>query len=194
MKHVDTVTARGHGKWGYDVYDVALRTRVTTQWDRSGERREIHDEYYVDFPATIGSRQFADAAARDAFLAASFTDLSLSDVGRPVAEEAPSWVAPLVGATMEAVTFVADYLQIQWSSGGMNAYRMPLLELPTGETVEPSDPLYAGRFVGLLNEVVEDADVYLDAGLIISMPKARLVISFEPDGYEILEFPGVIIS
>ena len=81
-----------------------------------------------------------DEAGRDAFMATSFSELNLTEVEQAESEEAPHWLGAIVGGFLESVTFVADYVQLHWTAGTMNAYRMPRLESVAGGTFEPTDP------------------------------------------------------
>lgn len=194
MQQVDTITARGQGRWGHHIYEVALRTRRSTRWDASGLRHETEDAYHLDCPEPAGSRIFTDNTARDDFIAASFTELALVDVDPPETVDVPHWLDAICGGTLDSVTFVADYVQLHWSAGTMNAYRMPHVEALGEAPVAPDDPRHAGTLVQLLGERVRGVDEILDVGLVITLDRARLVIPLHSDGDEIAEFNSPVIS
>ncbi|MCF2530935.1 hypothetical protein [Yinghuangia soli] len=194
MKQVDTITARGRGRWGHHLYDVALRTRRCTRWDATGLRSDDEETYFLDCSPPVGSRAFGEEAARHAFITASFTDLDLADVDPPEPYDAPHWLDPIRGGFLESVTFVADYVQLHWTAGTMNAYRLPRIEVVGGQPVEASDPCYAAHLVRLLGAPVRDVDEVLDLGLVITLDSARMVIPLHSDGHEIVEFGGHVVS
>lgn len=195
MQQVDTITARGQGRWGHETYDVALRTRHCTRWNASGTECEGETTYFLDCSLPVGSRVFADEAARRDFVAASFTELNLADMEPPHQVDAPHWLGDSIGGGfLESLTFVADYFQLHWTSGTMNAYRMPRIEPTDGGPVEPADPCHAGHLVRLLGDPVHDVDEILGVGLVITLDGARVVIPLHSDGYEIVEFNGHVIS
>lgn len=190
MELVDIVTAHGRGIWGNAEYAVELRTSTATRWDGGGRRSEVTRTYFLGLPVPPGDRAFPDEAAREAFLAASFSELELTDVERPEPRAAAPWYDGIAVGWLESVTFVADYVQLHWPSGTMNAYRPPLLELPDGMSVAYPDPRYAGLLVGLLGKAVTGVDEFLDLGVVIAVDGTRLVIPLESDGYEILDYNG----
>ncbi|WP_436771525.1 hypothetical protein [Yinghuangia sp. YIM S09857] len=194
MRQIDSITARGQGRWGHHIYDVALRTRRSTRSDASGLRHETEDAYYLDCPEPAGSRIFTDNSARDDFMAASFTELTLAAVDPPETVNAPHWLDAICGETLDSMTFVADYVQLHWSAGTLNAYRMPHVEAVGEAPMAPADPRHAGHLVRLLGEQARGVDEILDVGLVVTLDSARLVIPLHSDGYEIAEFNAHVIS
>ena len=74
-------------------------------------------------------RASADLASDEDFLAKSFTELVLKPVSgeQAAAQERPHVLHPIVGEFPSAVTFVMDYLQLDFNGHRLTSYIWPLV-------------------------------------------------------------------
>jgi hypothetical protein len=188
VEQVELITARGFGRWGHERYEVELRTFDTTWTDQAGMRQVTYTGLSLHCSPKVGSRFFESDTERREFIAESFSELSLADLDPPERRVLPHSLAGLIGMPLEAVVFVADYLQLQWHASRFNVYVWPLLG-QSGTTVARDDPAYVAGLVGLIGSHVRAVDELLDAGLVLSFGHATLTIPLGGDeGLAIAEF------
>ena len=166
MRCVETLTASGTGFWGPN-YELELVRNTVVYASRYEDRERIEVSYGLRFKqppdSTWGGRSFKSEAERSAFLKGSFTELALEEWK----EERPcdSVVAGVVGEYLSAVTFVMDYLQIDFSGHTFNLYRWPTVSI-AGRAMHRQSPGYRDALCSLIGKALLLVDEYLDAGLV----------------------------
>lgn len=163
-------TALGEGIWGNQTYRVTLKTQSRRYIDSSGNVRKTLLNYLFTFESSArpvkDSRIFASPEKRRAFLAESFTELSLSEIPEPVRkwERVPSPIQPVVGRSLGAVTSVMDYLQLDFPPYGFYAYNWPVLSA-AGKIKREADEGYRDMLQDFIGNRVSRFEEYLDKGL-----------------------------
>lgn len=118
MRDVETVTARGRGRW-YEEFSFELVTRRVVRWDEAGSQSQTISTWEVRVAdRRVGSRRFPSEGERDAFLADQFTDVVLAPIKAFEERECAHVMAGCVGVDVSSVTFVADYVQVLFNQSG----------------------------------------------------------------------------
>lgn len=162
------VTAQGSGAWGGKNYQVRLFTSSKTYSDAARRTMKTVVRFAVAFESSSwsDSRWFNSEKARRSFLDESFSDLVFREI--PASERQPQEVASplqnIKGEYLSSVTFVMDYLQLDFSGYGFNMYSWPFVTV-SGKTLSDKDPEYKNALCGFIGQVVEQVDEYLDKGL-----------------------------
>jgi hypothetical protein len=164
---------------GYTLANVrgtfrARHSKATRSFDRFRLYFQL-DGRQPDF------RSFDSVVERDAFFDASIRDRKSGGPGKRLvlAFGLPdSWGHELAKDDLEAVTFVADYFQLQFHEGITNVYVWPTIHTP-GRAYDVADPGYRDLLTSLIGATVEAADLWLDDGLVIDFKTAELAISPE---------------
>lgn len=194
MHQLEHITARGSGVWGGQRYDVELTTTTTTWSDSHGGRSETLTSYSLQCSEPAGWRPFGfDAAARDAFMKASFTELKLRDLDPPEAREPAQPFDNILGEELSSVEFVADYVQLRFNSPPVNLYVWPRVHADGAVLERPADG-YIEALVGLIGRRLVKADEVLDMGLVLDFDDGtRLAVPLDgtdAQGPEVAEFGG----
>lgn len=87
-------------------------------------------------------------------------------------------MSSFVAERLEGVSFVADYLVLQFHGGNAFMYEWP--QARTGDSVlQFGEAGYPDRLVGFIGLDVVSADLFLDDGLVLSFGDGELVVSAE---------------
>ncbi|GEL94139.1 hypothetical protein CCO02nite_07970 [Cellulomonas composti] len=160
-------TAKGRGRWGQDTYDVELISGTQSWWDSSGTQRRSLSSFELACSAPVGSRHFATVADRDAFIAASFSELELEPVEPPeVWHEEPSLCAAL-GEELVDVEFVEDYFRLLWADDYLAVYANVAI-IESERRRDQSDAEFAARLCSLVGRRLVAVDEVLDRGLVLT--------------------------
>jgi hypothetical protein len=190
MRDVETVTARGTGRWD-EEFSFELVTRSVVRLDRGwvAVAKDFYGEVRVA-DQRVGTRRFASEGERDAFLAEQFTDVVLTPVKPFEERECPHVMAGWVGVEVSSLTFVADYVQVRFNRPGtasfptLTLYVWPFLALGD-RTLRRSDPTYLDAMVGLIGNSVRAVDELLDRGLVLDLTEGwRLIEPLDGTGLQ----------
>jgi hypothetical protein len=168
MRIIETRTAQGSGFWGYETYEIELKTRLTTYARSDGTNEKTISGYQLGFRGAAQSdlRSFASDQKRREFIAKHFTQLKLKEI--PKAEQKSTSVAcplaDIVGKYLSSVTFVMDYLQVDFCGSHFSFYNWPIVNL-RDRKVEMGEPEYRNELCTLIGKTVKSVDVLLDSGL-----------------------------
>ena len=70
----------------------------------------------------------------------------------------------MVGEYLSSVTFVMDYLQVDFCGSSFNFYNWPIIAL-IDRKLESGEPDYRNELCRLIGKTVKSIDVFLDTGL-----------------------------
>src|SRR6266436_266139 len=200
MEQVEVVTAKGEGMWGARKYQVALKTRIRTYHDSLNQISRKVLSYLFTFGAPSGSipysRSFPTEEKRRLFLAESFTELSMEEIS----ESNQQWkrlTSPLqsvVGHKLTVVSFVTDYLQLEFRPFGFLIYNWPNLSID-GRIIRFAEEGYRDCLLTFVGKQVSGVDEYLDKGLALeffdrSSISVPLKVSADFQSPEVAEFSG----
>jgi hypothetical protein len=178
MRVSQVTTARGTGFWGYGVYEIEASSRLTTYNDSTGQRERTVTRYELGFRRESHSdrRAFRSDSDREKFLNDNFARLDMREIPSsqqlPISPENP--LEDIVGEYLSDVTFVMDYLQMNFCGSGFNFYIWPIVVLPVGK-FEITQPGYRDALCGLIGNTVQHVDVYLDTGLTLTFKGGGIV-------------------
>ena len=198
MTSTRLITAEGKGLWGGKTYDVQLFTSSATYFDAAHKNARTVVGFGLSFASQSSSdmRGFESEDARAAFLKESFSSLFLKDI--PISERKEQSVdSPLqsvVGEYLSSVTFVMDYLQLDFCGYGFNMYSWPLISIG-GRTFAYSDPGYRDALCSLIGRTLDRIDEYLDKGLTFQFAEESCInlplqVGMDFRSPEIAEFRG----
>lgn len=168
MRVTEVTTARGTGFWGYGVYEIEASSRLTTYTDSTGQSERTVTQYRLGFRRDSHSdrRAFRSERDREEFVSKNFSQLNIRDL--PLSEQVVTSpenpLRDIVGEYLSDVTFVMDYLQMNFGGPSFNFYTWPVVLLAEG-SFEITRPGYRDAICGLIGNTVQHVDVYLDTGL-----------------------------
>lgn len=139
-------------------------------------------------------RLFESDVARRAFLEQSFSDLVLTEIPESKRElrRIVSPMQTVVGEYLSSVTFVMDYLQLDFSGHRFTMYCWPTITIEN-RTLAYGDGGYKDALCSLIGETATEVDEYWDTGLRIRFKNGsyiNLLLRVESDfsGPEVAEF------
>lgn len=177
---------------------MAVKTLRCTYYDSLGKSNRRLVSYFFTFDSD--RRSFASEEQRRSFMARSFSELRLDEIP----ENKRQWnrtISPLervcqalVGRRLSAVSFVMDYLQLDFPPYGFYVYNWPRLLLER-RILGVEDHGYRDVLQELIGKKVSSVDDYLDTGLTIDFADgARLAVPIKVgDDFpcpEVAEFHG----
>jgi hypothetical protein len=198
MDESEVVTSEGQGVWGGTNYEVRLLTSSRTYSDSSHQATKSVIHFVVEFgPKSRSDRRlFNSEHARRAFIDASFTDLALTDVPESKRESrrVDSPLRTIVGEYLSSVTFVMDYLQMDFSGNRFNMYGWPVVTIRQKSLTHMEDG-YKNAICSLIGETLTAIEEYFDSGLILQFENGTSVcLSLRVDkdfpSPEVAEFHG----
>ena len=138
-------------------------------------------------------RSFATEPERAAFVEKWVRDLVLDWFDEPQERERRHPLASLVGSDLVFVTFVRDYVQLNFGGPPLNLYVWPRLHRASA-VLKREAPGYADALIGLINAHVTAVDELLDLGLVLDFETGlRLTVPLDGTdtvGPEVAEFAG----
>jgi hypothetical protein len=138
-------------------------------------------------------RGFDTEEERSAFLSRWMPDLDLEPLEPPELRYRRHALASVVGEDLVFVTFVRNYVQLNFGGPSMNFYVWPRIRRD-GMVLRRPDPGYADSLLALINVHVVAVDELLDLGLVIEFEDdTRLTLPLDgtdTEGPEVAEFPG----
>lgn len=168
MQITETTTARGSGFWGYDTYEIELKTRSTVYTDSAGASSRTVSVHLLGFrcSAHYDFRSFASDRERSEFINKNFTELKVREIPQTEQESTPlpCRFADVVGEYLSDVTFVMDYLQLRFCGPSFSFYNWPEVIL-ANRKLATGEPGYRDALCSLIDKVVQSVDEYLDTGL-----------------------------
>lgn len=167
MEIVKTRTARGRGKWGHGTYDVELISCTQSWWDAAGSARSSITGFQLVCSAPAGPRYFSTEADRDAFIAASFSDLVLETVVPPEVWSEAQSLHDVLGVPLTAIETVEDYLCLLWPDDRLAIYsEVDVIE--AGQRWRGGDEGFMVKLQSLVGQRVTAVDEILDRGLVLT--------------------------
>ena len=174
----ETVEASGAGRWGdHPVRFTSSTVRRTWVARRGSEVRTVQRArlaFQLDGHAS-DVREFDSPNERDAFLSRSIVDRVETGIVPGQRLRCPDWGEALVGDELAGVTFVMDYLQLQFQGGVATLYVWPEVHR-TGGVLVVGDTGYRDGLCGLIGDRVTAAGIFLDDGAVIAFKGGELVI------------------
>jgi hypothetical protein len=134
--------------------------------------REIIRQENRAFPKFFLSTD-AGRAARGAFNALARAVYALEELKRN-AETRPTAPKSILGTTLSAVTFIWDYVQLEFSGRGFNVF-CPIELRCADQSLRSEEPGFRDRLCGLIGQRVRDVD---DSGAHVEIAFDRDVIKF----------------
>lgn len=168
MQQSEVVTATGFGVWGDARYELQLLTSSKTYCDSSGQATRTVTRFVLAFgiESQVDRRWFRSERSRRTFIEQSFSNLALTDI--PKSEQDTRQVKdPLqaaVGEYLSSVTFVMDYLQIDFCGHRFNMYNWPTVIIGA-QTLTLTSNGYRDAICSLIGETLTGIEEYLDRGL-----------------------------
>jgi hypothetical protein len=198
MDKLEVITSEGQGVWGGTNYEVRLLTSFRTYSDSSHQGMKKVIRFIVEFGPKSGSdrRTFSSEHARREFMEASFSDLHIADVpeSRRESRRVDSPLRCIVGEYLSAVTFVMDYLQMDFSGNRFNMYCWPVVTI-SQKSLTHTERGYKNAICSLIGETLTEVEEYFDTGLMLQFANgASVCLSLRVDkdfpGPEVAEFSG----
>ncbi|GEL99000.1 hypothetical protein [Cellulomonas terrae] len=166
MEILKTRTARGRGRWGHDTYDVELISCTQSWWDAAGSARTSITGFQLVCSAPANARYFSTEADRDAFIAASFSDLSLDRVEPPEVWSEAQSLHDVLGVPLTGIETVEDYLWLTWPDDRLAIYsEVDVIE--AGQRWRGGDAGFMVKLQSLVGQRVTAVDEILDRGLVL---------------------------
>ena len=167
MDKSEAITAEGEGVWGAR-YKIRLLTSVCTYSDSLRQTNKTLRSYVLEFGQEAGAdrRSFTSDEARKEFLEKSFTSLALTEIPE-LGRELRRIVSPLqaiIGEYLSSVTFVTDYLQLDFSGYGFTMNSWPAITADNRK-LDHTDRDYKDALCSLIGQNVVEVDEYWDTGL-----------------------------
>jgi hypothetical protein len=147
---------------------IRLLTSVCTYSDSLLQANKTLQSYVLEFgsKSQADRRSFTSDEARKVFLEKSFSDLVLTEI--PESKRELRWiVSPLravVGEYLSSVTFVMDYLQLDFSGYGFTMNSWPTVTIDN-RTLTHADRDYKDALCSLIGQTATEVDEYWDTGL-----------------------------
>jgi hypothetical protein len=177
MECYEVTSATGEGFWG-KIYRFKLIQRQRQYTSRFGQQQRALIDYGLYFQEPTAKhwdrRIFALEEERAAFIAHSITDLQLTSLSGPSTQKVEYFLAGLVGESLSSVTFVMDYLQMEFNGYRFNFYNWPVLYENQDSFTQDKD-IYYHKLVTLIGQTVKAVDEYLDIGLGIEFESGSLL-------------------
>jgi hypothetical protein len=177
MDESEVITSEGNGSWGAR-YELRLVTSVRTYSDSLRRANKLVQRYVLEFgPKSQSDRRlFESDDARRVFLEQSFSDLVLTEIPESQ-RELRRIVSPLqtvVGEYLSAVTFVMDYLQLDFCGHGftMNSWSTITIQ---NKTLAHADGGYKDGLCSLIGEIATEVDEFWDTGLRLRFKNASYI-------------------
>lgn len=179
MECEEILTGSGRGHWGDRSVRYALSTVRITWRARTGTGARSKERYRFTFqvdarPADL--REFDTEAERSAMIARSIPDAIPWPDGAGLLQGCLPSVSALVGERLAGVWFVIDYVQLQFDDGITNFYAWPKVRRGE-EEFDFGQPGYRDALCAFICERVTQADLFLDAGLVVSFGSGQLIVS-----------------
>jgi hypothetical protein len=167
MDESEVITSEGNGVWGAR-HELRLLTSVRTYSGPLCQENKTVQRYVLEFgPKSQADRRlFESDEARRAFLEQSFSDLVLNEIPESKRElrRIGSPLQSVVGEYLSSVTFVMDYLQLDFSGHGFTMNTWPTITIEN-RTLGHADGGYKDALCSLIGETATEVDEYWDTGL-----------------------------
>lgn len=154
--------------WGGTDYEVRLLTASRTYFDAAREESRTVVRFGLAFQSVSYSdeRWFASEELRQVFLGESFSNLVLEEIpgSQRESEEVVSPLQCVKGEYLSSVTFVMDYVQLDFCGYRFNMYDWPLVT-SNGKPLGHTDTGYRDLLCSFIGRPLKDTDEFLDKGL-----------------------------
>lgn len=169
MENYETITAKGTGFWSKN-YRIELFTSSKVYQSRLNSETKEVIEFGFRFKEVDGvrtdSRLFSSLAERSSFFTNNITNLQLLPIKHPKKVRLQNLLDCLIGERLSAVTFVMDYLQLDFNGNQFSFYNWPVIHRGQNLIYE-TDTEYRNELYTLINRSIITVDEYLDLGLTI---------------------------
>jgi len=201
MRHYETTTASGSGMWGSQLYEVSLVKATSIYSDEKDKNKKTVTGYDIHFKQpsspTWDNRAFKTEQERTAFVKQHFSSINWTEP--PQTQEAhkelPHILTAIIGEYLSSVTFVMDYVQLDFNGHGLNLYVWPVVVI--GDRASRQQEIgYRDALCALIGKNVERVDEYFDVGLVVgfqgnSLLKVPLRVEEESALDELVEYRGL---
>lgn len=197
MHCLERVTATGTAFWGMPL-SISLVTVAYFAKNLRSDQSATFARYEIQFSSDTGyqdHRVFQSEDERERFIDKNFSDVLLFDSGLDVKPtERVYFLEMIVGEPLVSITFVMEYLQIQFGNDHhFNFYIWPMV-YQNNELITEQAAGYQDRLCSFIGSDVAGIDVFLDAGLVIRFDSGSIEVPLgevnddaEP---EIIEYHG----
>jgi hypothetical protein len=177
MECYETTTATGEGFWGKPHHFKLIRRQRQYTSRYNQQQRELID-YGLYFQEPVAShwdlRLFGSEEERTTFITRSISDLRLTSLSKAHTIKAENFLAGLIGKRLSSVTFIMDYVQMDFNGHQFNFYNWPVLH--EGQTLfNHQKDRYSDKLTGLIGKTIKAADEYLDIGLSLEFESGPLL-------------------
>lgn len=177
MEWYETTSATGEGFWG-KPYHFKLIQRQRRYTSRFGQQQRDLIDYVLYFQESTANhwenRVFASEEERAAFIAHSITDSHLISAPNASTKKVEHFLTGLLGESLSSVTFVMDYVQMDFNGHRFNFYNWPMLYENQALFTQGKD-IYCHKLVALIGQTIKAVDEYLDIGLSIEFELGSLL-------------------
>lgn len=167
MDRSEIITSEGEGVWGAR-YELRLITSVCTYSDSFRQANKNVQHYVLEFgpESQAARRSFKSDEARRAFLEESFSNLVLTEIpeSKRKLRQIVSPLRSIVGEYLSSVSFVMDYLQLDFSGYGFTMNVWPTITTEN-RTLTHLDSGYKDALCSVIGETASEVDEYWDTGL-----------------------------
>ena len=193
MECVERLTGSGRGHWGDHQTAFALST-ITRRWrSRLGSQNRSVDSFRLTFWLDGGKpdrREFPTEPQRDEFLEGSIKDREIADLPDGTALlGCQTALGTIAGDELAGVWFVMDYLQLQFQ-GRMATFLVWPTVRSGGDSLEFGQPGYRDGLCSFIGQSVLEADVFVDAGVVLSFSQGEMIVP--PEQIRSAPYPEVI--
>jgi len=169
MENYETITASGSAFWGKD-YQVDLIKFLKIYKSRSTDYKRELTTFGFRFTASQSHqadvRIFSSEDERSVFMTQNFTNINFIPIKAPQVARTPYILDNVIGEYLSSITFVMDYMQIDFNGYGFIFYNWPIIH--SMEIVyEQQDISYRNKFCELIGKKVILVEEFLDLGLVI---------------------------
>ncbi|MEA5077851.1 MAG: hypothetical protein VB013_04700 [Anaerolineaceae bacterium] len=177
MEKFETITAKGFGFWSKN-YHIELFTSSKVFRSRiNAETKEVI-EFGFRFKEVGGvrtdNRLFSSLVERTSFLTNNIRNLQLLPIKHPKKVRLQYFLDCLIGETLSSVTFVMDYLQMDFNGNQFIFYNWPVIHKGQNLIYE-TDSEYRNDLFSLINRSVVTVDEYIDLGIAIEFEDNALL-------------------
>lgn len=197
MHCLERVTATGTAFWGMPLSFALVTVEYLVESLRS-ERQSKFIRYEINFSSNTeyqDSRVFQFEDERERFIKENFSDVLLFD---STLNHKPTvrvyFLDMIIDEPMVSVTFIMDYLQIQFGNDHLfNFYVWPQI-YQNNERITERVSGYRDRLCSFINSEVTGIDIYLDAGLVFRFANGTVEVPLseinDDAESEIIEYHG----
>lgn len=177
MEIFETITAKGSGFWSTNC-QIELFTSSKVFRNRFNSETKEVIEFGFRFKEVGGvrtdSRLFSSLMERTNFLTNNIRNLQLLPIKNPKKVRLQYFLDCLIGETLSSVTFVMDYLQMDFNGNQFSFYNWPVIHKGQ-KLIYETDTEYRNELYTLINRTIVTVDEYIDLGIAIEFEDNALL-------------------